>query len=53
MTLELCNGIIVSEEAAMLHNTYAEFAIIDSALKVKKGASTAVPVFGTKYRSYR
>ena len=40
MTLELCNGIIVLEEATMLHDTDAKFAIIDSAIKAKKGAST-------------
>ena len=56
MTLK-CNDpkIIVLEAAAMLHETDAIIAIIDSAYKVtvKKGASTAVPVFGTKYRWYR
>ena len=42
MTLELCNGIIVFEAAAMLHDTDAEFVVIDSAFKTKKGKSTAV-----------
>ena len=36
MTLELCNGIIVFEAAAMLHDTDAEFEVIDSALKERR-----------------
>ena len=40
MTLGLCNGIIVFEATTMLHDIDAEFAVIDSALKAKKRAST-------------
>ena len=42
------NGIIVFEAAAMVHDTDAEFAIIDFALKAEKSASTAVPVMVLK-----
>ena len=35
MTLELCNEIIVFKVAAMLHDTDAKFAIIDSAYEAK------------------
>ena len=35
MTLKLCSVVIVLEAAAMLHNNDAEFAIVDSAHKVK------------------
>ena len=36
MTLELCNGIIIFEAAAILHDTDTKFAVIDSALSAKK-----------------
>ena len=39
-----CNGIIVLEAAAMLHDTDAEFAIIDSAHEAKSRRKYAVPV---------
>ena len=43
MTQDLCNIMIVFEAAAMLHDTNAEFAVIDSALKAqKKRRSTLV-----------
>ena len=35
MTVELCNGIIVLEAAAMLPDTDAEFAITDYAHEAK------------------
>ena len=35
MTLELCSEIIVLKAAAMLHDSEAEFAILDSALEAK------------------
>ena len=39
MTLKLCNGIIVLEGIAMLHDTDAVFTIIESAHEAKVGAS--------------
>ena len=45
MTQELCNGIIVLEAAAMLHDTDVEFAIIDSAHEAK---STRKCFYGTR-----
>ena len=50
MTLKLCNGIIVFETAAMLHDTDAKFAVLDSALKAKKRRSIAV-LYKKKCRS--
>ena len=58
--LELCNGIIVFEAAAMLHDTDAEIAAIDSALKTKKrrkyrgisnGTKKVPRHFSTRYTS--
>ena len=61
----LCNGIIFFEVAAVLHNTNAEFAVIDSAHKAKSRfkyrifckKSTAVPVLSyqtpTVRKTYR
>ena len=48
ITLELCNGITVFEAAAMLHDTDAEFAVIDSALKTKKYLVPSIDGTGTK-----
>ena len=49
MTLELCNGIIVFEVAAMLHDTEAEFVIIDFAHEAKSRRKYR----GTFFKKYR
>ena len=47
--LKLCSGIIVLEAAAMLHDSDAEFTIIDSVHKAKSRRKYQI-VFKKKYR---